>query len=516
MITDVIEQTSSQPGRRWAPAALAAALAIALYAHTVGGTWIYDDVFHAKGDPRLASPRLWGQYLTQGYVPGGVDHLWRPLVSLSYAVQWQMTGERAWPFHLVNVLLHAAASALVAELARRLSRRVAVGLIAGLLFAAHPLHVEVVTYLVGRADSLCTIGAVGAVVALLRPLTVARALGVFGCVTVAVLSKEQGLVVPLILLAAWPLRRRLIDSATADDDPRARQTLVLMTLFATAAYVTYREHILPWYWETNLLDYATQPMIRSGPMDRVLIPFALLGRAVALLVFPARLSPEYGLAVITAKQRWADPYLYIGLASLVGVILLAWALCRRRAWTALILLLSAGLTYGIVSNVKLIGVVFAERLLYLPSAFALILAAMALARLPGPLRATVVAVVVVLFGVRGVTYAARWNDAMRLYETSVRDRPRSARLRLLLASELMRGHDLGRAREVVEEGLRYAPDYWKLWNTAGLIAAEQGRFGDALAAVDRAMELDPYVPDVEYVRYRMEQLRAATRPTTRP
>ncbi|MGB7160425.1 MAG: hypothetical protein WBD40_20325, partial [Tepidisphaeraceae bacterium] len=135
----------------WRPALASAALAIALFAITLGGTYIYDDLYIIGLDPRIKDPSLWGQFWTKDYFNGGADNLYRPLVSMSYAVQWQLHGDRPWAFHLVNVLLHALASAGVAELARRLGG-LRVGYVAGLLFAAHPVHVEAVANIVGRAE----------------------------------------------------------------------------------------------------------------------------------------------------------------------------------------------------------------------------------------------------------------------------------------------------------------------------------------------------------------------------
>ena len=106
----------------------------ALYAINLPGTWIYDDVQVVRDDPRLHDPHLWGQFFTNLYVPDSADNLWRPLTNLSYAFQWWLHGERAWPFHLVNLLLHAVVAAQVAELGRRLTDRRGVGFIAGLLF----------------------------------------------------------------------------------------------------------------------------------------------------------------------------------------------------------------------------------------------------------------------------------------------------------------------------------------------------------------------------------------------
>jgi hypothetical protein len=509
----IVIDTPPRHARPWLPAALSAALALLLYAHTLAGTWIYDDLFHTREDPRLADVRRWGQFLTEGYMPSGVDRLWRPLVSLSYAVQWKMTGDRAWPFHAVNILLHAAASALVAELARRLTGKGGVALIAGLLFAAHPVHVEGVAYIVGRAESACAVGTLGALVLLLRPLTVRRVLAIYACFLVAIFSKEQGLLLPAMMLALWPSRRRWIAPTPAES--AAARGLMLIVLFSLAAYIVYREHILPWYWDPKLLDYATQPMIHSAQRDRVLIPIALLGRAVALLILPPKLSPEYGLAVITARQDLRDPFFYVGLVSLIAALAATWIACRRRAWTVLFLLFCGGLTYFMVANVKLIGVVFAERLLYLPSAFVLILAAMALSRLPRR-RAMVAIVAVLLIGgsVRTVTYAARWNERLTFYQRSLDEDPRSARLRVLLARQLIERGDFDRARRVVEDGLAFAVDYWNLWALAARVAVEQGRLTEARDYLERAWILDPNILELLDVQERLQKRLATTRPVT--
>src|SRR5213075_450567 len=105
--------------------------------------------------------------------------------------------------------------ALVAELARRLSGP-RVALAAGLLFAAHPIHVEAVANVVGRAELMCALGTLGALVLLLHPsrspLRFGQTLAIAVCFLGALLSKEQGMLVPLLLAVAWLAQRKLRDS----------------------------------------------------------------------------------------------------------------------------------------------------------------------------------------------------------------------------------------------------------------------------------------------------------------
>src|SRR6185295_3627432 len=80
------------------------------------------------------------------------DVLYRPLVIVTYALNYAVGGRSPVGFHLVNVGLHLLVTCLLYALARqlRLSREAA--FLSAALFALHPLHTEAVTYVVGRAE----------------------------------------------------------------------------------------------------------------------------------------------------------------------------------------------------------------------------------------------------------------------------------------------------------------------------------------------------------------------------
>jgi hypothetical protein len=129
------------PPISWRPAILAAIAALVVYAVTLGGTYVYDDRYIILIDPRIANFSRWGEYWTKDYFLGGADNLYRPIVSMTYALQARLHGtseHAAWAFHFVNWLLHAAVSASVAELTRRMTRSTVIATIAGLLFRRPP------------------------------------------------------------------------------------------------------------------------------------------------------------------------------------------------------------------------------------------------------------------------------------------------------------------------------------------------------------------------------------------
>jgi hypothetical protein len=507
------------------PALLAGIFGLVAFAISLGGTYVYDDFMIFFTDDRMSDPSKWVLYWTDSY-NRGVDNLYRPLVSMSFAIQWYLHGDRAWAFHLVNIALHGLVSALVAELVRRLAGFMP-GLIAGVLFAVHPIHVEAVANIVGRSELMCALGMLGAMVLLMsaKPLTITRALSIVGCFIVALLSKEQGMLTPLLLAVLYLCTRAsrpttaltsdsaadgapILDYSRGSSDPVRRAALILVFLLCAtlAAYIVWRESILKFWWERSFLDHTIQPMIRSEHLDRTFMPVVLFGRYLQLLIAPLELSPDYGGEVIGFRVNFFDPYLFVGIAgAIVYLGTLVFALIFRKR-TLAFLLIGFGVTYGVVGNiVTLIGTNFAERLMYLPSVFFVGIVAMVLARLP--VRASII-VLILLTGaslLRTVTYAHRWNDRLNFYITSLNEQPKSMRLHMLTATELARLRRFDEAREYATLGRKLMPDYWDIWLVSARIEIEAGDLQRAREYVGEAMNLKPSTVIEGWVK-RIEEL----------
>lgn len=505
--------SEARPLPKWLPALVAAALSLALYAVCIGGTYIYDDVRIARLDDRVQNPHLWKLYWTRDYFLGGVDNLYRPLVSMTYGAEWWLLGNRPWVFHLINVLLNAAAAAVVAELARRLAE-FRVAMIAGVLFAVHPVHVEAVANIVGRAELLCALASVGALILFLRrPMTAGRALVIFLLFVVALLSKEQGMVLPLLILAL------AIATGRKSESPLERQRLLLLVLLLSwglVGFILLREYALPlkFEWDRTALDATINPLVSSTGSDRWLMPVELLGRYTQLLVAPWKLSIDYGEAVISSKVDWNLPYVYLGFVSLAVWAGLMWMAVRRRGWVAGFCLIATAITYAPVSNLLIIGTNMNERLMYQPSIFFLILVSLGIARLP---TRAAVAVVVVLGGLgalRSFTYARRWNDAMSFYATSLREQPRSIRLHLLLGQELRDSGRYDEALAVLNQAQELKPDYWMTYVRLGQVELARHRLDRAQEDFQKAFDRLPSGP-LEHLVREVITSRSATQPALR-
>jgi tetratricopeptide (TPR) repeat protein len=476
-------EASSLP---WLPGALAAIIALATYGVTIGGTYIYDDVQIVTVDPRIKDPHQWKYLWTKDYFNGGLDNLYRPLVSQSYAFEWWLHGDKPWAFHLVNILLAAAVAALVAELARRLWGW-KVGMIAGVLFAAHPVHSEVVAGIVGRAELMCGLGIVGAMILFLhKPMTIPRAWAIGALSVLAMLSKEQGLLMPLLLAILLPLRE-----ATDSAERRPMRVLAILLLWSVSGLIVLREEILKLHfaWERSLLDFTIQPMMRSAGSDRWLMPVVLVGHYLQLLLAPIHLSIDYGYAVMGWKVDLADPYLYAGFFAIAAWIALAIFTLYRRRWNALFCLLALAITYSMASNIVLIATNFAERLIYIPSIFFIILISAALAHLPRRIGTAVVMLLLALCLLRTITYVSRWNNRHDFYAYELEQQPRSIRLMMLLSYEDYSSGDLDSARKLMADACAIPPDYEQTWQFAGEIEEKAGNWATALADYRKAFKI---------------------------
>ncbi|KAL7294792.1 hypothetical protein TKK_0011724 [Trichogramma kaykai] len=149
--------------------ALACALvAIALYYNTLNAGFVYDDrrAILTNNDlkpttpwSRLLENDFWGTPLREA----GSHGSYRPLCVATYRLNYAWAGHEPYGYHLVNVLLHAACTALVVRIARKVlpGQRLA-QTVSGLLFAVHPIHTEAVAGIVGRADLLACLLTQGA------------------------------------------------------------------------------------------------------------------------------------------------------------------------------------------------------------------------------------------------------------------------------------------------------------------------------------------------------------------
>ena len=461
-----------------------AAICLLPYLNALAGGFVFDDQWLVVKHPAVQGPFNPISILSAQYWSGELTgaRLWRPVTTISFAMDRQVAG--GWPawFHLINLLLHVAVTLLWVVLIRRLTGREALAFVTGALFAVHPLHTEAVTWVSGRAELLAAgFGLAALNLAFSNRPSVRRLAPV--AVLLAVGSKESAATIPLVmLLAHWASR-----------SPRRNPPigLSLACLIPVAVYLILRRLVVG-TWAGPTPDPMDNPMAGLGLWSRLPTVLDCLGRYIVLLIWPARLSVDYSTPVLNVVRE-ATQMLLLGLAGTVGLLVLAIGRRRRpQGWGAGFALL----TFALTSNLLIvIGTILAERLTYLPSAGLLLILAtggFALARRI-PARILQGLLVVILIAGAGRTWVRNrdYRDDVTLYRAGARATPQSPKMHFNLALGL---NLQGRYDEALREGteaLRLNPTSRESRMVIASSLDSLGRGDEAIRFLRDAIAKDP-------------------------
>ena len=327
------------------PGALAAALLVAALAVSVAAPalrygFLYDDEavvlerkpFWTLGLREFLDSRPWGSG--------------RHLTAVSLDLDRRGEPPDPLPFHRTNLLLSALLSVLVLALLSRLGLSTAASAAGAAIFAVHPVHVDSVVWIVGRAELLATLGVVAAVLLAIRPLpehsgepdaTAGRALvvgaGTFALAFAAVHAKENALVLPLLLVLA----RFFLGSRVAIVPALAGSGL------AIALWAAQTATRLGTLQQPQFVD---NPLVYAPLLERIPKALDVLGRYAALTLWPHPLLPERSFAQTDPglAEGWIATLAWAGAAALV------WNL-RRRAPRAAFALAWFPAAFAVTANV---------------------------------------------------------------------------------------------------------------------------------------------------------------------
>ncbi len=444
--------------------AIAAVAGSALvYAGTLFNGFAFDDLMYIVPNESIRDFDSLGKVLD--FTGGGKGY--RPIRNLVNVVNYAACGLEPFGWHLVNLLLHVAATALVLAVANRLLGRGSfAAAAAALVFALHPVHTEAIANVSGRKDALATIFFLLGWLAHLRYRETGRARDaalVFAALALGFLSKEMALSLPLVLLLhevafgpddvegsrglPWALRRAAREVARRPVFFGAFGAgLVLATAFFF--FITpASEH--PWWGGSPLTNYLTVGRIHA--------------HYAGLLVAPVTLVGDYSFDAFPVTTSAADPAAWVALAGVVAFALGAAALFRRRPIAAFCALF-VFVTLLPVSHLKPHHELAGERFLYLPSiGFALLLGHLAgtLAARPGAsLRLALAPVILVSLAYAGRTIARNrdWKDDVTFWTKTIADAPRCARAHRNLAYHLFQAGRREEAFASMERSLAIEPD----------------------------------------------------------
>uniref|UniRef100_A0A4W5RG02 Transmembrane O-mannosyltransferase targeting cadherins 2a n=1 Tax=Hucho hucho TaxID=62062 RepID=A0A4W5RG02_9TELE len=302
---------------------------------------------------------FWGTLLTHS----GSHKSFRPLCTLSFRLNHALGGLRPWGYHLVNMGLHGAVTGLFTALCRPLLGGGPWILLAGLLFASHPVHTEAVAGVVGRAD----VGA--ALLFLLSLLCYTRHCGLV-CAASSMLWKEQGVtVVSSVNVVEQPICCTVMDNVWLPFS--SLTTLVHLSVLVSWGVLLLAARL---YWMGNKppnFSNSDNPAADSPHLLTRTLTFLYLPAANTwLLLCPVQLSFDWSMDALPLIKTFADWRNLHTVAFYAGFTLLAWFGLRSSSSPNVVVFSLGLLSLPFLPATNLffyVGFVVAERLLYIPS-----------------------------------------------------------------------------------------------------------------------------------------------------
>jgi len=476
--------------------------------NTVNNGFVYDDVSQVLGNRWITDVGHIPDIFLKGswsFEQGNIDvpqNYYRPFLHLVYMAEYHIFGLNPWGWHLTNVIFHAGVTVMVFLVATELltphsplptpnsQSFLNPAFIAALLFAAHPIHTEVVAW-VGAVPELGF--TLFYLLAFYYHIKESSFLPVIFFL-IATLFKETALTLPLLLFAY----DYLIPSHSLSPLPlwergrvRGRGRAYLSYLITIIIYLALRTYALggvaPLRGDVNLDIY-----------EQFINIFPLFAQYLKKLILPVNLNAYYVFHPIHSVLEWKSIF---GIA-VTGAFILSIPLLKRISRPASINLLLIVIPLLPVFYIRGISsVAFAERYLYLPSTGFAVFVSFWLAK-AGEKHLTdkktvlwktsiIVIALTASYAVMTIKRNAVWRDEYSLWLDTVKKSPEAATPHYNLGMAFMNKGELAAAEREYQTAIRVKPDHIKARNNLGGLYLEQGRLTEAIIEFMEAVRLKP-------------------------
>jgi tetratricopeptide (TPR) repeat protein len=449
---------------------IAAVLALFVYLPSMAGGFVFDDGELILRNPSIRSLHDLGVVLR--YEPS------RPLLNVTWALNYAFGGLAPWHYHLVNVLIHAGNAALLASLflwmaqRLRLAQARPVALLGACFFAASPMAAETVAYVASRSSALSalfTLASLRVAVSVLDDGPRRRLFAAMGFFLLALATKEEAAALPLILI--------LLDYFFVSGQRVAAlkgRVWIHACFFAVLPLGLFARRLATGAWlPPPAIDPGQYLLTQAAAFPlyffRAVIP---LDPALYRHHLPATLPPG-GTTV-------AFLFLAIAMAIIAAV--------RRREapeWSFAVACLLAGLLPS--SSIVSLNEMVVDHRAYLGS----IGVAFALGGLLWKLGGFRLGLLVLaVLSARSLSYEWVLGNPVRAWEDAVARAPNAPDALCALAESYAERGD-PRAEELFLQATRADPSNYRYWANLGVYYGDRGRLAEAVGALRSALERKP-------------------------
>lgn len=485
---------------------VAAALGFLLYSNTFGYYYALDDYSLIKDNWVVKGGiKNIGIIFTTEYRFGtwnSPGSLFRPIPLTMFALEWQLSPDKPWISHLMNVVFYSLTGWALWITWRRVLGNYppTLAFLAALIYIAHPVHTEVVANIKSRDEILGMLFSTLALYSIWRHFEnydrkwLAMAALSYG---VAMFSKEGS----IMFIFLFPLTMWYFSEQSPGKILKTTATM----LIPVALFLLVRRNALGGQQYQEIYSILDNFLVGAkSQSERLASAFMMCWEYLKVLVYPATLVSDRGYPQLKPVDfsEWRAIagfliYLVMGLWAL-------WKLPKKHVLSYAIFFYL--ICYSIFSNVFfLIGTSYGERLLYLPSfGFALALAWGILKMLKiddmtnllnpnnkGTQLWTIAGILLSVYSVRTILRNPTWENSASLYASDLPNSPDCAKLNYHNALEVARiamdektgsvkdRAGLERAVECYSKCINLYPEYHDAYGSRGIAYFRLGQYDKA-------------------------------------
>ena len=510
-----MEKSDKQPGIHHLVSLGVISLVCALvYANTLSAPFVFDDFPNIVDNPhiRVRDPGFRELYAAATRSP----NTRRPVAHLTFAVNYFFSEYGVLGYHLVNIVIHLTNGILVYALAALLVRRLQklrsldppapgahapeykfLPLLSAVIFVAHPIQTQSVTYIVQRMNSLATMFYLASLLLYLlgridqdRRKRTALLLSSAGAWVLALGTKEIAATLPLAaFLCEWYFIRDL-DRDWLRSNLKYAVCLGLVFMFAVFLYL-----------DGLVINAVLDSYVKRdfSPGQRVLTEMRVVVTYLSLLLLPhpSRLNL---LHHVSTSQSLINPITtLVSLGLLLGCAGYAVARARRQRLVSFCVFWFL-IHLAVESSVIGLELMFEHRL-YLPMVGFSLMSSYILLRAMSQwpiLLAVVCTLIAVSLGAAAYVRNGVWQDRETLWSDVIAKNPFSHRARYNLGSDLLERGDYDAAMEQFLKTLEIKPDHAGAHNNLGLAHRQRGDLEAAARHHQASLRIAPNLAEAHY------------------
>ena len=502
--------------RIWLSVIFLAFLSAVIYVNSVNGEFLMDDHVNITDNAFVKNWRYLPEIFTgdMGRGSGSDFTYYRPLRTVAYTAIYGVWGLDARPYHVFNIILHVITAVLVYGMVSLLYGEGPGAFFTAALYAAHPVHAEVVAYISGAGDALSAVFLLLSFTLYVRyvnkPFPIAAA-GLPVLYLFALISKENSLVLPALCLLyhfAFGKKFRILPFA-----------LIVLSGFA---YLFFR---MAFAGGADLSMMALPEILSRVPGF-----FAAITGYIGSLIAPLGLHMGHESRLFALS----DPRVVAG-AVLAAVLIWAALKTRRKDPVIFFAVSWFFITLLPFSNLYAVAFYMADHCMYLPSVGFFLIAGSALGNAYAkpklkPLAVSVFIALILFYSCATFRQNQSWRNPTAFFSRVLRYNPASFRALNNLGMQMEKAGKPAKARALYEKALRVYPghkeallnlgniylaegdatgaeifykkalaadpSYAKAYNNLGNLYAETGRQAAARRMFEKGIESAPYIPEI--------------------